>query len=576
LIPGAVVPGTFVGQKLTKGAHDGYSADTYPSVQPTKLFIGGISRRTTTKQLRDHFLKFGRVLDCVAMRTPDGRSRGFGYVTLDSPAAAERSLAEPQMIDDRIVDLKLAVPESQSNKAQMGAMMGADYSMGMSMQALYGQTSMFYPCHDQSGFYTDPASYGALRYPDTNMHSHYGSHQTATKPAALTGPLLPDCVDLLTGSLLSTPGVENAGTPKSLSGPLLSTDFKATKAPLGEVTNTLGNSSPLASTIQGELAGKQFKDTDVKKPSAPTPTAVMVSSPVATVNEAPCFIYEDPPAAEEGSNASTEPPSPAEEGDLSPGAPSADLSPQAPSAELSPEAPGNDSKDDVPPIDLDADDLPSMGSALHASGECRRCNFFAKGRCQNGKDCAFCHLPHDRRKLQALRLSQENQDTDATDDSAFESDHQASKRSGLLLSPVRINAPPGLSLEDWEPEDEDTPVMGPADEPASVAMIALPDSLRPPGLLSASEGGRLCQAPPAASHVFPWESSGILATSPVSSIGGSTMLSTTPRSSVQNPFALPKSAWKETRSIETQTDDDYTCPHCEERCARLLDSCECA
>lgn len=137
----------------------------------------------------------------------------------------------------------------------------------------------------------------------------------------------------------------------------------------------------------------------MKKPSAPTPIAAMVSSPVATVNEAPCFIYEDPPAAEEGSNASTEPPSPAEEGDLSPGAPSADLSPQAPSAELSPEAPGNDSKDDVPPIDLDADDLPSMGSALHASGECRRCNFFAKGRCQNGKDCAFCHLPHDRRQL---------------------------------------------------------------------------------------------------------------------------------------------------------------------------------
>merc|ERR1719156_98154 len=86
-------------------------------VQPTKLFIGGISRRTTTKQLRDHFSKSGRVLDCVAMRTPDGRPRGFGYVTLDSPAAAERYLQEPQMIDDRIVDMKLAVPEDHSSKA---------------------------------------------------------------------------------------------------------------------------------------------------------------------------------------------------------------------------------------------------------------------------------------------------------------------------------------------------------------------------------------------------------------------------------------------------------------------------
>jgi hypothetical protein len=45
-----------------------------------------------------------------------------------------------------------------------------------------------------------------------------------------------------------------------------------------------------------------------------------------------------------------------------------------------------------------ADDLPSIGSALHASGECKRCNFFAKGRCQNGKDCSFCHFTHEVRK----------------------------------------------------------------------------------------------------------------------------------------------------------------------------------
>eukprot|EP00929_Paragymnodinium_shiwhaense_P104137 TRINITY_DN681_c0_g1_i1.p1 TRINITY_DN681_c0_g1~~TRINITY_DN681_c0_g1_i1.p1 ORF type:complete len:612 (+),score=199.37 TRINITY_DN681_c0_g1_i1:68-1903(+) len=86
------------------------------NVRPTKLFIGGISRRTTTKQLRDHFSKHGRVLDCVAMRQPDGRPRGFGYVTLDSPEAAEHYLREPQTIDDRIVDVKPAVPDTTSEK----------------------------------------------------------------------------------------------------------------------------------------------------------------------------------------------------------------------------------------------------------------------------------------------------------------------------------------------------------------------------------------------------------------------------------------------------------------------------
>jgi len=43
------------------------------------------------------------------------------------------------------------------------------------------------------------------------------------------------------------------------------------------------------------------------------------------------------------------------------------------------------------------DDLPSLGSAQHASGECKRCCFFHRGRCANGRACAFCHFPHERR-----------------------------------------------------------------------------------------------------------------------------------------------------------------------------------
>eukprot|EP00931_Biecheleriopsis_adriatica_P094580 TRINITY_DN6820_c0_g1_i2.p1 TRINITY_DN6820_c0_g1~~TRINITY_DN6820_c0_g1_i2.p1 ORF type:complete len:462 (+),score=105.43 TRINITY_DN6820_c0_g1_i2:175-1386(+) len=45
------------------------------------------------------------------MREKDGRSRGFGYVTLDSHEAAECCLNEPQVVDGRVVDMKRAVPE---------------------------------------------------------------------------------------------------------------------------------------------------------------------------------------------------------------------------------------------------------------------------------------------------------------------------------------------------------------------------------------------------------------------------------------------------------------------------------
>lgn len=61
---------------------------------------------------------------------------------------------------------------------------------------------------------------------------------------------------------------------------------------------------------------------------------------------------------------------------------------------------GSSSPDTVPamnPEDLPPD-CPSVGSLGHERGECRRCNFFHKGRCQNGRSCSFCHFPHEKRK----------------------------------------------------------------------------------------------------------------------------------------------------------------------------------
>lgn len=43
-------------------------------------------------------------------------------------------------------------------------------------------------------------------------------------------------------------------------------------------------------------------------------------------------------------------------------------------------------------------ELPSLGSAGHGEGTCRRCCFFVKGRCNNGFDCGFCHFAHEKRK----------------------------------------------------------------------------------------------------------------------------------------------------------------------------------
>lgn len=43
-------------------------------------------------------------------------------------------------------------------------------------------------------------------------------------------------------------------------------------------------------------------------------------------------------------------------------------------------------------------ELPSVGSAAHSEGTCKRCCFFPKGRCNNGFGCPFCHFAHEKRK----------------------------------------------------------------------------------------------------------------------------------------------------------------------------------
>lgn len=60
---------------------------------------------------------------------------------------------------------------------------------------------------------------------------------------------------------------------------------------------------------------------------------------------------------------------------------------------------GNVGGDVVNPAATPADPtdwLPSLGSIGHFSGQCSRCCFFPKGRCQNGASCQFCHLDHAR------------------------------------------------------------------------------------------------------------------------------------------------------------------------------------
>lgn len=583
LPPGAVVPRGLAGPPGVQAADATCEGAV---VRPTKLFIGGISRRTTTKQLRDHFSKYGRVLDCVAMRQPDGRPRGFGYVTLDSPVAADRFLREPQVIDDRIVDMKPAVPEATANMCaahgttKAGAVatpttepaamllgMSASDSFLLSQQAM-APTSVSYPWLEDQGFYCD-SGFGGVVVPDIGTApigplSHLGhpmmeNSDFLSHPATSPALTVPDCLDILKSQKPATPtaatgpktGAPGLSPPKPSESPVKITTVSAK---LGNVSSGDSRSVPLGDVTN--LLDESGRQQDLK-PSEPLRVetcrrAPVVVSPVGSEAPEDCFVFEDRQDSQESSE------------DIA-------VDSAKPLSTVTSEAAA-----------CDPELLPSMGSALHASGECRRCNFFAKGRCRNGRDCQFCHLPHERRKLsrqekreqQAARMARESGSTTEDPDDTDCADEETANSTPVTTCPT---SPVGLS----------GPLVSPA-EPAvgTQPTKVLPPGLRPPGLTlpAAAPTGPLL--PPHMGGYTTFEPAGcysakgssehppatlpppLLATSPLQQPTYIAAAAAAPPPLLATDAPAPAPAArrppvKEMCTVGTQTDDDCSwCCHC--------------
>jgi hypothetical protein len=104
--------------------------------------------------------------------------------------------------------------------------------------------------------------------------------------------------------------------------------------------------------------------------------------------------------------------------------------------------------DQTASCELVVQELPSIGSKDHALGECKRCAFFSKGRCKNGKDCSHCHFPHEDRKRKNRRKTKvsgaqlenhEDYEGDLEDDDNVMTEAPATKTSAAFHSmPVSL------------------------------------------------------------------------------------------------------------------------------------------
>ncbi|KAL9995725.1 putative RNA recognition motif domain, nucleotide-binding alpha-beta plait domain superfamily [Helianthus debilis subsp. tardiflorus] len=76
----------------------------------TKVFVGGLAWETQKEAMRDHFEKFGDILEAVIISDKTtGRSKGYGFVTFKQPESAKKACEDPTpVINGRRANCNLA------------------------------------------------------------------------------------------------------------------------------------------------------------------------------------------------------------------------------------------------------------------------------------------------------------------------------------------------------------------------------------------------------------------------------------------------------------------------------------
>lgn len=78
-----------------------------------KLFVGSLAWGTTSEGMREFFTQIGNVLEAkVITDRVSGRSKGFGFVTMETEDLANQAVAQlnGQMLDGRAINVSIAHP----------------------------------------------------------------------------------------------------------------------------------------------------------------------------------------------------------------------------------------------------------------------------------------------------------------------------------------------------------------------------------------------------------------------------------------------------------------------------------
>ncbi len=89
----------------------------------TKLFVGNLSFNTTQNQIQDAFSAHGVVVEATLMLDREtGRSRGFAFVTMDTPESAQAAIQAMSgaQLDGRALTVNEAKPREERPRSGGG------------------------------------------------------------------------------------------------------------------------------------------------------------------------------------------------------------------------------------------------------------------------------------------------------------------------------------------------------------------------------------------------------------------------------------------------------------------------
>eukprot|EP00918_Siedleckia_nematoides_P101663 GHVU01222167.1.p1 GENE.GHVU01222167.1~~GHVU01222167.1.p1 ORF type:complete len:345 (+),score=33.37 GHVU01222167.1:67-1101(+) len=175
---------TLDGRKLAvKLAADSSGDDGQPGSQREtgtalrkKLFVRNLSDDTDSEALKEAFSSFGPLEECVVVRDSEGSSRGYGFVTFESPEAAQKAVQQSQRVINRRVAFVAFAKPSRVVQPSMGGPAAVGLTLRNGGARASGQRDSVQRDQQQQQMMYDPSlmAYGKPpphAYQDPNMNA---------------------------------------------------------------------------------------------------------------------------------------------------------------------------------------------------------------------------------------------------------------------------------------------------------------------------------------------------------------------------------------------------------------------